>query len=227
MIASCDAIAFGRSQRPRDARRAARGRPDGRRRRAFLEDLFAKAVAAAHPATCLPPHLPAPPRNGRLILLAAGKAAGSMIEVAEQHYLDTLRFPASRMSGIAVARHGYGRPTRVIPMVEAGHPIPDEAGLESAATALELAEGATRGRSRAGADVGRRVGQLDRAGRDHACREAGGDARAAALRREHRRDQHGAQASLAHQGRAARARRRIRRASSRSRSPTCRATIRR
>ena len=110
--------------------------------RAFLEDLFNTAVAAAHPAMCLPPHLPAPPANGRLILLAAGKAAGSMIEAAERHYLDELKFPAARLTGIAVARHGYGRPTRVVPMVEAGHPIPDAAGLESAARALKLAESA-------------------------------------------------------------------------------------
>jgi len=112
--------------------------------RAFLQDLFAQAVAAAHPASCLPAHLPAPPRNGRLILLAAGKAAGSMIEVAEKHYLDDAKFPAERMTGIAVARHGYGRPTRVVPMIEAGHPVPDAAGLESAARALKLAEGATK-----------------------------------------------------------------------------------
>ena len=111
--------------------------------RAFLETLFNTAVAAAHPATCLPAHLPAPPAIGRLILLAAGKAAGSMIEVAERHYLDELEFPAARMAGIAVARHGYGRPTRVVPMIEAGHPIPDAAGLESAARALKLAESAT------------------------------------------------------------------------------------
>jgi hydroxypyruvate reductase len=109
--------------------------------RAFLEDLFGKAVAAAHPSTCLSRHLPPPPRDGRLILLAAGKAAGSMIEAAETHYLDA-GFPASRMSGIAVARHGYGRPTRVIPMIEAGHPIPDQAGLDSAAKALAISEGA-------------------------------------------------------------------------------------
>ena len=110
--------------------------------RAFLEDLFARAVAAAHPSTCLPRYLPAPPHDGRLILLAAGKAAGSMIEVAERHYLDAAAFPARRISGIAVARHGYGRPTRVVPMVEAGHPIPDAAGLQSAAAALEHAQGA-------------------------------------------------------------------------------------
>jgi glycerate 2-kinase len=109
---------------------------------AFLESLFNTAVAAAHPAMCLPPHLPAPPAKGRLILLAAGKAAGSMIEAAERHYLDELQFPTARLAGIAVARHGYGRPTRVVPMVEAGHPIPDAAGLESAARALKIVESA-------------------------------------------------------------------------------------
>jgi glycerate 2-kinase len=53
--------------------------------RSFLFDLFATAVAAAHPSSCLPAHLPAPPRSGRLVILAAGKAAGAMAEVAERH----------------------------------------------------------------------------------------------------------------------------------------------
>ena len=79
--------------------------------RPFLADLFRTAVAAAHPASCLPPLLPPPP-SGRVILLAAGKAAGSMIEIAEAHYLDGLNIAAERLSGVAVARHGYGRPTR-------------------------------------------------------------------------------------------------------------------
>ena len=107
--------------------------------RAFLADLFRTAVAAAHPAECLPPLLPAPP-DGRLILLSAGKAAGSMAEVAEGFYLDRLKLPAERLEGIAVARHGYGRPTRVARMIEAGHPIPDAAGLEAADRALALAD---------------------------------------------------------------------------------------
>ena len=38
--------------------------------RAFLDSLFATAVAAAHPATVLPRLLPAPPK-GRIVLLAA------------------------------------------------------------------------------------------------------------------------------------------------------------
>jgi glycerate 2-kinase len=109
--------------------------------RAFLADLFRIAVAAAHPSTCLPPLLP-PPRAGRLILLAAGKAAGSMAEVAEGFYLNQLKLDSERLCGIAVARHGYGRPLQIVTMIEAGHPVPDGAGLEAALRAIEFADGA-------------------------------------------------------------------------------------
>jgi glycerate 2-kinase len=109
--------------------------------RDFLAGLFRTAVEAAHPATCLPPLLPPPPK-GSVILLAAGKAAGSMVETAEAHYLDTLRLPIGRLTGVAVARHGYGRPVRVVSMIEAGHPVPDAAGLKAAERALELADSA-------------------------------------------------------------------------------------
>src|SRR5262249_7790455 len=107
--------------------------------RAFLEDLFRTAVAAAHPATCLAPHLPSPPAGGRLIVLAAGKAAGSMSEVAEAHYLGA-GVGANRLAGLAVTRHGYARPTKILPVVEARPPVPDEASLDAAARTLALAD---------------------------------------------------------------------------------------
>jgi hydroxypyruvate reductase len=109
--------------------------------RAFLQNLFDVAVAAAHPATCLPAHLPPPP-SGRLVILAAGKAAGSMTEVAERHYLDTCGVPQSRIAGLAVTRIGYARPTRHIRVIEAGHPVPDAAGLAATAETLALADAA-------------------------------------------------------------------------------------
>ena len=65
-----------------------------------------------------------------------------MTEVAEAHYLDKLHIAAERLSGVAVARHGYGRPLRRVRMIEAGHPIPDAAGLEGADRALKLADDA-------------------------------------------------------------------------------------
>lgn len=104
--------------------------------------IYDAAVARAHPSGCLPQHLPPAPERGRLILLAAGKAAGSMTALAEAHYLEG-GLPPERLTGHAVARHGYTAPTRLIPMVAAGHPVPDEGSVASAGRALELAASAT------------------------------------------------------------------------------------
>jgi hydroxypyruvate reductase len=104
--------------------------------------IYDAAVARAHPSGCLPQHLPPAPERGRLILLAAGKAAGSMTALAEAHYLEG-GLPPERLTGHAVARHGYTAPTRLIPIVAAGHPVPDEGSVASAGRALELAASAT------------------------------------------------------------------------------------
>ncbi|WP_432212026.1 glycerate kinase type-2 family protein [Bosea vestrisii] len=112
-------------------------------RRRTARRIFDAAVAKAHPQSWLAAHLPSPPQNGRLILLAAGKAAGSMTVLAEAHYLDTLKLPPERFLGHAVARHGYEAQTRHIPMLAAGHPVPDEGSIASATRALELAASAT------------------------------------------------------------------------------------
>jgi hydroxypyruvate reductase len=111
-------------------------------RRPLLRALYDAAVAAAHPNTVLAPHLRPAPR-GRVICLAAGKGAAAMAAAAERHYLDTLGLAPERLVGIATTRHGYGVPTRRIRVVEAGHPVPDEAGLKAADDTLRLAAEAT------------------------------------------------------------------------------------
>src|ERR1700744_2684650 len=111
-------------------------------RRPLLRAIFDAAVAAAHPDVVLSAHLPPPPRgtmNGRVICLAAGKGAAAMAAAAERHYLDQLGLEPSRLIGIATTRHGHGVPTRRIRVVEAGHPVPDEAGLKGAEDSLQLA----------------------------------------------------------------------------------------
>src|SRR5246127_3854889 len=109
--------------------------------RLFLEGLFRTAVAAAHPEGCLRPHLPAPP-SGRLIILTAGKAAGSMAQVAERHYVEERGMPAGRINGLAVTRRGYGWRARLVRGGRAGHPLPDAAGLAATIEVLALAESA-------------------------------------------------------------------------------------
>jgi hydroxypyruvate reductase len=110
-------------------------------RRPLLRTIFDAAVAAAHPDIALAAHLRTAPK-GRVICLAAGKAAAAMAAAAERHYLDELGLAPSRLTGIATTRHGHGVPTRRIRVIEAGHPVPDEAGLKGADDSLRLAQDA-------------------------------------------------------------------------------------
>jgi hydroxypyruvate reductase len=50
--------------------------------------------------------------------------------------------PRERLAGLGVTRHGYGRPTRNIPVIEAGHPVPDKAGISATRRALAMADAA-------------------------------------------------------------------------------------
>src|SRR5258705_4779171 len=107
-------------------------------RRPLLRAIFDAAVAAAHPDVVLSAHLrPAP--KGRIICLAAGKGAAAMAAAAERHYLDALELDPKRLVGFTPTRHGHGVPTRRVKVIEAGHPVPDEAGLKGAEESLQLA----------------------------------------------------------------------------------------
>jgi glycerate 2-kinase len=110
-------------------------------RRPLLRAIFDAAVAAAHPDVVLARHLRPVPK-GRVICLAAGKGAAAMAAAAERHYLDGLELDPARLLGIATTRHGHGMPTRKIKVIEAGHPVPDEAGLKAAEETLALAASA-------------------------------------------------------------------------------------
>lgn len=103
--------------------------------RDLLQVMFRAAVAAADPAVCIPAHLPAPPR-GRTIVVGAGKAAASMARAVEDHWPGPLE-------GLVITRYGHGAPTRRIEVVEAAHPVPDEAGRAAAARILERVAGLT------------------------------------------------------------------------------------
>jgi glycerate 2-kinase len=101
--------------------------------RRFLRALFDAAVAAADPAVVLPAHLPAPPR-GRTVVVGAGKASAAMGLALERHW-------PGELSGLIVTRYGHGAPCERIEVVEAAHPVPDEAGRAAAARILGLMRG--------------------------------------------------------------------------------------
>ena len=101
----------------------------------LLRRMFDAAIASAQPALCIPRHLPAPPR-GRCIVIGAGKASAAMAQALEDHWPGPL-------SGLVVTRYGYAVPCRRIEIVEAAHPVPDEAGLAAAQRMLERVRGLT------------------------------------------------------------------------------------
>jgi glycerate 2-kinase len=108
-------------------------------RRAFLRGIFDAAVAAAHPDQALPPALPPPPLKGRILLLSTGKAGGSMMAAAVQHYLTAYGLPAERLFGLGTARHGYEGANPLIEMISAGHPVPDQGSIDAARRTLAVA----------------------------------------------------------------------------------------
>ena len=99
----------------------------------LLRSAFAAAVAAVDPRRCLPSFLPAPP-SGRTIVVGAGKAAAAMAQAVEEHW------PAE-LSGLVVTRYGHGAPTSKIKVLEAGHPVPDAAGVAAAKQIMSLVSG--------------------------------------------------------------------------------------
>jgi hydroxypyruvate reductase len=119
--------------------------------RGFLLALFNTAVAQAVPGAETAAFLPAPPdlsKGGRTLVLGAGKAGGSMAAA-----VDALWPKDAPMSGLVVTRYDYVPPAYKslqqhgagrIEVVEAAHPVPDEAGRRAAQRIAELTQGLTK-----------------------------------------------------------------------------------
>lgn len=107
-------------------------------RQALLRRAFDAAVQAADPVHVLSDAWPEPP-EGRLIVLALGKAAAAMAAAAETHYAPY----GARVDGVAVVPYGHAADTRQVRVMEAGHPRPDAASEAAARALLKLAGAAT------------------------------------------------------------------------------------
>src|SRR5215212_2212902 len=97
--------------------------------RELLQESFRAAVAAADSQHIVPAQLPPRPK-GRTYVAGAGKAAAAMACAVEAAWTGPLE-------GIAITRYGHGLPTKRIRVVEAGHPVPDEAGEAAAREILQ------------------------------------------------------------------------------------------
>ncbi len=101
----------------------------------LLQSLFHAAVEAALPDNTIAGHLPPKPK-GRTVVVGAGKGAAQLARALEHHWDGPLE-------GTVVTRYGYACETRDIRVLEAAHPVPDEAGLHGAQTLFDTVAGLT------------------------------------------------------------------------------------
>ena len=74
-------------------------------------------------------------RFKRILLIGAGKGTAPMAKALEDILGDWLN------SGWIIVKYGHGMPLKKTHIMEAGHPIPDEAGLRAAEDLLKQAQG--------------------------------------------------------------------------------------
>ena len=108
--------------------------------RHLLEYLFRAAVMRALPLHSMAANLPRPP-VGRTVVIGAGKAGASMAQAVEALW------PAdAHLEGLVVTRYQHIPPrpeglAQRIEVVEAAHPVPDEAGQAAAERILAMVQG--------------------------------------------------------------------------------------
>jgi len=99
----------------------------------LLTRLFFAAVNAADPIKALHLHLPEKPK-GRVVVVGAGKGAAQLAAAFETLW-------DGPVEGVVVTRYGYACPTKTIRVLEASHPVPDEAGLAASAALFQAVQG--------------------------------------------------------------------------------------
>jgi glycerate 2-kinase len=114
--------------------------------KAFLQYLYKAAVRRALPVHNTAAFLPKPPSagKGRTLVLGAGKAGGAMAQAVEALWPQD-----APLSGLVVTRYHHTPPRpeglkQRIEVVEASHPVPDEAGLKAAQRIMDLTKGLTK-----------------------------------------------------------------------------------
>ncbi|OYY20548.1 MAG: hydroxypyruvate reductase [Polynucleobacter sp. 24-46-87] len=101
----------------------------------ILKNAFAAALAVADPKKIIPEYLskifpPGSEPSGRCLVVGAGKASASMATALESYAKS--HWPNAIFEGVVLTRYGHHSPTSDIQIIEAGHPVPDQAGMDGA-----------------------------------------------------------------------------------------------
>ncbi|MSP41687.1 MAG: glycerate kinase [Deltaproteobacteria bacterium] len=117
--------------------------------RDHVREIFSAGLAAADPLTAIPRHVELRDHRlmigarsydldgiHRILVIGCGKAAARMALALQELLGDRI------FGGVVVVKYGHGLALEKIKVIEAGHPIPDRAGLEGARQVMEIAAAA-------------------------------------------------------------------------------------
>lgn len=101
----------------------------------ILKNAFSAALAVADPRKIVSHYLnqifPSGTQpKGRCLVVGAGKASASMASAMEDFAKE--HWPEVAIAGLVLTRYGHHSPTNHIRIIEAGHPVPDQAGMDGA-----------------------------------------------------------------------------------------------
>ncbi|WP_438979662.1 glycerate kinase type-2 family protein [Polynucleobacter sp.] len=101
----------------------------------ILKNAFAAGLAVADPKKIVPEYLAkifpqGSEPQGKCLVVGAGKASASMATALESHAKN--HWPNAILEGVVLTRYGHHSPTSHIQIIEAGHPVPDQAGMDGA-----------------------------------------------------------------------------------------------
>ena len=103
------------------------------------EAIFRAALGAVEPYTCVRRSLKGMDLPYRSFVVGMGKASVPMARAVEEVLGPSIE------EGLVVTKYGHGGKLQVIKVLEAGHPVPDGAGMRAAAEILDLARRAGEG----------------------------------------------------------------------------------
>lgn len=97
------------------------------------EAIFRAALEAVDPYRCVRSFLEGMDLRSRTFVVGMGKASVQMAKAAEDILGDRIE------EGLVVTKYGHGGKLRRIEVLEAGHPVPDQAGTRAAEEILKVA----------------------------------------------------------------------------------------
>jgi glycerate 2-kinase len=101
----------------------------------ILLDMFNQAVLVSHPANIMKNYIPNVEPSGKVMVVGAGKGSAEMARAYEEAWH---KKGYKNLSGLVITRYGHKKECKNIKIVEASHPVPDQAGIKATKEIIKL-----------------------------------------------------------------------------------------